>query len=283
MEDLDRPRVVPGAAARILEDLRALGLDWDEGPDIAGPHAPYTQSERSDHYQAALDRLAASGYVFPCYCSRADIARAAQASASAPHGQSDDGPRYPGTCRSLTREQIASHERSGRRPAMRFVVEAGEVEFDDGVHGARRFDPAREVGDFVVRRADGLFAYQLAVVVDDAAMGIEEVVRGDDLLPSTARQILLYRALGFEVPRFAHVPLLLGPDGQRLSKRHGAISVRSFVHKGTTVERVVGMLASSLLGDTIEEASAAELVKGFELAKVGRKAVRMDPGELAGA
>src|SRR5438034_148157 len=125
MEDLDGPRVVPGAAARILADLAALGLRWDEGPDRGGPHAPYAQSERSERYLAALDRLTRDGRIFPCFCSRADIALAALAAPSAPHGPSDEGPRYPGTCRDLTRDQVAAHERAGRRPSLRFRVEPG--------------------------------------------------------------------------------------------------------------------------------------------------------------
>jgi glutamyl-tRNA synthetase len=290
MEDLDGPRVVPGAAARILGDLRALGLDWDEGPDllglpglpgVGGPHAPYSQGERSDRYRAALERLTGDGRIFPCYCSRADIARAALAAPSAPHGPSDEGPRYPGTCRALDREAIAAHERAGRRPSLRFRVDPGEVQFVDGVHGEQRFEPAREIGDFVVRRSDGLFAYQLAVVVDDAEMAISDVVRGDDLLASTARQILLHRALGFEPPHFAHVPLVLGADGQRLAKRHGAIAVRALLDRGVRPERVIGLLASSLLGEPIHEARPCDLAASFSLARVAREPARIDPDALA--
>src|SRR5262249_34257062 len=151
-----------------------------------------------------------------------------------------------GTCRTLSSERAAAHARSGRRPALRFRVEPGEVEFVDSIYGPQRGDVHAQVGDFVVRRADGLHAYQLAAVVDDAAMAITDVVRGDDLLSSTARQLLLYRALGLAPPRFAHVPLVLGPDGQRLSKRHGAIAVRALLARGIPAGRVVARLAATL-------------------------------------
>jgi len=268
MEDLDGPRVVPGAAERILADLRALGLDWDEGPDAGGPHAPYRQSERTALYEAAADRLVAGGRAYPCWCSRKDLASAAAASPSAPHGPADEGPRYPGTCRALSRERAAELAKSGRRPSLRFRVDEGPVEFVDGVHGPQRVDVAAATGDFVIRRADGLHAYQLAVVVDDAAMAITDVVRGDDLLPSTARQLLLYRALGLRPPRFAHVPLVLGPDGQRLSKRHGAIAIRDLLATQSPA-RLVARLARSLLDAPIpDEATPGQLIDLFSLARV---------------
>jgi glutamyl-tRNA synthetase len=276
VEDLDGPRVVPGAEARMLADLRALGLDWDEGPDAGGPHAPYRQSERTARYDAAIARLEADGRVFPCFCSRADLARAAAAAPGAPHGPADDGPRYPGSCRELTREQRAELDRSGRRPALRFRADPDEVRFVDGVHGEQRCDVAAQVGDFVVRRADGLHAYQLAVVVDDAAMAIEEVVRGDDLLGSTARQLLLYRALGLPAPRFAHLPLLLGPDGRRLAKRHGAIGVRALLEGGATPGRLVALLARplGLLDGDEREARPESLLPRFALDRLPREPTR---------
>jgi glutamyl-tRNA synthetase len=181
------------------------------------------QSERIHLYEAALARLD----TFPCWCSRAELV------ASAPHG--DDGPRYPGTCRGRTE--------GPRRPSLRVRVDDEEVVWRDRLHGERRDRPSQQVGDFVVRRADGIFAYQLAVVVDDVAQGVTEVVRGDDLLSSTARQILLYRALGAAPPSWAHVPLILGSDGQRLSKRHGAIAVRE---SQLSPPALVGRLAATL-------------------------------------
>ena len=272
IEDLDGPRVVPGAEARILEDLAWLGLDWDEGPDAGGPHAPYRQSLRLARYDAAVERLLADGRAFRCWCSRAEVARAA----AAPHGPADDGPRYPGTCRVRTTPPPRD-----RRPSVRLRVDAELVEFSDGVHGTHRGDPASEIGDFIIRRADGIPAYQLAVVVDDAAMGITDVVRGDDLLGSTARQLLLYRALGLPAPRFAHVPLVLGPDGARLSKRHGAVALRALAERGRTPEEVVGLLAHTLgLQPAAVATTPQSLVAGFALASLTRAPTTLDPAAL---
>jgi len=237
VEDLDGPRSVPGAEERILEDLRWLGLDWEEGPDVGGPHAPYRQSLRLARYDAAVEQLLAGGHAFRCWCSRAEVARAA----AAPHGPADDGPRYPGTCRARTTPPPRD-----RRPSVRLRVDAEDVTFVDGVHGPWRENVAAAIGDFVIRRADGIPAYQLAVVVDDAAMGMTDIVRGDDLLGSTGRQLLLYRALGLEPPRFAHVPLILGADKKRLSKRHGATSVTEYQRQGYLSEAMTNFLA--LLG-----------------------------------
>ena len=218
VEDLDQGRVRPGIMDAQLADLRWLGLDWDEGPGVGGPFAPYVQGERRDRYRAAIRELNRQHRLFACGCTRREIAEAA----SAPHGAGDEGPRYPGTCRPA-KDLAGDPDHPDERPcALRFRVDREPVEFLDLLHGPQCFDPGAETGDFVVRRKDGVAAYQLAVVVDDAAMGITHVLRGDDLLPSTARQILLYRALGLEPPRWLHVPLLLGADGGRLSKREGA-------------------------------------------------------------
>lgn len=241
MEDLDRPRVRPGAAAAILADLRWLGLDWDEGPDVGGPYAPYTQSERLPLYQDHLRRLRDAGLVYPCYCSRADIARAA----SAPHGTADEGPRYPGTCRDPERRAHQRLHAGVRPPALRFRVPAGTVRVADGLYGPIEQDVAAAVGDFVIYRADRVPAYQFAVVVDDALMAITEVVRGADLLFSTARQVLLYRALGYPVPRFLHLPLAVDERGERLAKRQGAVGLDPLRSSGLTPAQVVGALAAS--------------------------------------
>jgi glutamyl-tRNA synthetase len=264
VEDLDFGRVRPGIQERQLEELRWLGLDWDEGPDVGGPHAPYVQSERTDRFEAALRALAAQGRLFECECSRRDIA----AAASAPHA-GDEGPRYPGTCRARVVDPgVASLTAHGRgRAALRFRTEPQEVCFDDLLQGRCCFDAAAETGDFVVRRKDGVAAYQLAVVVDDAAMEITHVVRGADLLSSTARQLLLFRALGLAEPRFLHVPLMMGPDGQRLAKRHGAVSLGELRERGADPAAVVGWLASTCgLAAPGESLSAGALVPCFEVA-----------------
>ncbi|WP_242344689.1 tRNA glutamyl-Q(34) synthetase GluQRS [Anaeromyxobacter terrae] len=267
VEDLDVPRVRPGMEARILAELAWLGLDWDEGPDVGGPSGPYRQSERRPLYAAALERLRAEERVYPCFCSRAEVAAAAQA----PHGPSDEGPRYPGTCRALSAAERALRART-RAPAWRFRAEPGLVAFEDGVHGPQAFDVEGSVGDFVVARADGVPAYQLAVVVDDAAMQVTDVVRGDDLLSSTARQLQLYRALGLAAPRFAHVPLVVGEDGERLAKRHGAISLAELRERGVAPEAVVGLLAElSGLAPPGARCRPAELVPGFALAQIPRR------------
>jgi glutamyl-tRNA synthetase len=218
VEDLDASRVRREAKQGILRDLSWLGLDWDEGPDIGGPTAPYVQSERTSLYLAELERLKASELVYPCTCTRADIARAA----SAPH-QEEEGPSYPGTC---SRRSARDAEALGDRPfAWRFRVSPGPIAWQDRFLGHMEVDPARAGGDFLVARHRVGPSYQLAVVVDDAAMGIGQVIRGSDLVTSTPRQILLYRALGQPLPAFGHVPLAIGPDGRRLAKRDNALKL----------------------------------------------------------
>jgi glutamyl-tRNA synthetase len=260
MEDLDRGRVRPGLAESILEDLEWLGLDWDEGPDRGGPCSPYEQSRRTALYDRAFDELRAAGRVYPCFCSRKDIAEAA----SAPQTPGDEA-RYPGTCREFGPDDVSARLREKRPPAWRFRVDPDQGQaFVDQVRG--RCAPAGGVppGDFVIRRMDGVAAYQLAVVVDDAAMEITEVVRGDDLLPSTVRQVILYEALGCSPPGFAHVPLLLGPDGARLSKRHEGVTVRELRDAGLGPWEIVGRLAHLIgLRTTPEPVRARDLIDDF--------------------
>jgi glutamyl-tRNA synthetase len=227
VEDLDPPRVAAGSEARILDDLAWLGLDWDET-------AP-RQSTRAGSYEAALARLAAAGLVYPCDCSRAEIARAA----SAPHAGEETV--YPGTCR----EADAAREMK-RAPAWRVRAADVTVAYDDGAVGRVEQNIARAVGDFVVRRADGVFAYQLAVVVDDAEQGITDVVRGADLVASTPRQIWLARTLSLPVPRFTHVALVVASDGQRLEKRTRGTTVRELRSVGFPPEAILGELAFGL-------------------------------------
>jgi glutamyl-tRNA synthetase len=277
VEDLDTARVRPGLEARILDELRWLGVDWDEGPDVGGPSAPYRQSERLADYAAALRRLRAAGLVYPCFCSRAEVA----AAAGAPHGPSDEGPRYPGTCAALPAEEVRRRSAS-RQPSWRFRAAPGPVPFVDGVHGPWTVDVAAEVGDFVVARADGVVAYQLAVVVDDAAMGVTDVVRGDDLLASTGRQLLLFAALGLPPPRFAHVPLVVGEDGERLAKRHGALSLGDLRAAGADPRAVVGLLAAlSGLAAPGSAVSPAELVRDFSLERIPRSPAVLKAGDVA--
>ena len=279
VEDLDAGRVRPGIMETQLDELRWLGIDWDEGPDVGGPHAPYVQSQRTELYEAALRALAERGLLFECACSRRDLAGAA----SAPHA-GDEGPRYPGTCRERTVDPAAvpSLVTYGTgRVALRFRVEPGIVELDDLLQGRCRFDPAAEGGDFVVRRKDGVAAYQLAVVVDDAAMRVTHVVRGADLLPSTARQLLLYEALGLAAPAFLHVPLMLGDDGERLAKRHGSVSLSELRAAGISAEKLVGWLASTCgLAEAGEAVSARGLIGRFDVERLPRKATAVTSGAL---
>ena len=236
IEDLDTARCRPDYARQVEEDLRWLGLAWDEGGSAGGPDAPYFQSERTALYEAALARLRGMGLVYPCFCTRAQLH-----AASAPHRE-DGLTVYPGTCRGLTAEDIARREAAGRKGALRLRVPEETVTFTDGHLGEVTEYLPTDCGDFLLRRSDGLFAYQLAVVVDDAAMGITEVVRGADLLSSTPRQLLLYELLGWEAPEFFHFPLLLSPDGRRLSKRDGDLGLAA-LRERYTPEEIVGKLA----------------------------------------
>lgn len=233
MEDLDLPRVQPGSAVQILAELKWMGLDWDEGQGAGGGCCPYRQSKRDDLYAAALELLDNNGLVFRCVCSRKDIRMAA----SAPHGKT---PKYPGTCR---HEKSILHDRPH---TWRFRVPKGTTSFDDATAGRATQNVAMEVGDFVLKRGDGLYAYQLAVVVDDALMGISDVVRGMDLIESTPRQILLYEALGAPPPTFWHVPLMRDGDGRRMSKRFGSATIEDFRAGGGDARQLVGELAASL-------------------------------------
>ena len=270
LEDLDTPRVVPGIAALQMEDLAWLGLDWDEGPDLGGPDVPYEQSHRSAFYEEALERLAIAGRLFPCRRSRKDL----QALASAPHG-SEGGNPYPASYRPQHLdpgwyESLCGMEKPDA--ALRFRVDGRPVVWHDRVFGEQVERVDRTVGDFVLKRRDGLYAYQLAVVVDDLAMRIDEVVRGADLLDSTARQIQLIEALGGTPPAWAHVPVAVNAQGEKLSKRDRATTLRSLRDEGTHPEAIVGQLAASLgIIDRPDPCRPGDLLREFAWEKVGRE------------
>ena len=227
-EDIDSTRFKLEFVPQMIEDLRWFGFEWQEGPDCGGPFGPYSQSERRPFYAMALEKLRERDFVYPCTCSRKDIRDAA----SAPNAGDDEGPIYPGTCREKRKAE------SGKQKfCWRFRVPDGEtISFTDGNCGEQKFVAGKDFGDFVVWRGDDVPAYQLACAVDDAAMGITEVVRGADLLLSTARQILLYRALGLAPPAFYHCALMLDENGKRLAKRHDALSLRALRERGETPE-----------------------------------------------
>jgi len=254
VEDLEARPGSRELAAQLMDDLAWLGLDWDEGP--------WYQSERSDVYEAAICRLAEKGLTYPCFCTRRELH-----AASAPHA-SDGTYVYQGTCRDLTPIEVRWRSQV-RPPATRLVVpdqgdEKGQIAFDDLVFGHHAEELWRDCGDFLVRRSDGVFAYQLAVIVDDALMGVTQVVRGRDLLGSTARQIYLQRLLGFAQPTYAHVPLLVAPDGRRLAKRDQDLELGELRARGMRPEELIGRLAAaSGLIDAYEPVSATDLLDGF--------------------
>ncbi len=253
-----------------VADLRLLGVDWD--------HPVVRQSDRLDHYEAALARLDADGLLYPCYCTRREV----QEAVAAPHGPSPEG-TYPGTCRDLTGADRAQREAEGRRPAWRVRAGGERVEVIDRLHGPF----GAEVDDFVVRRADGAPAYQVAVVVDDHDQGVTEVVRGDDLLATTPRQAWLAGRLKLPVPGYAHVPLVVGPDGERLAKRHGAVTLDDLRARGIDPPAVLAAMAASLI-PALDAApgrvrSVAELVDSFDPGRLPRAPWRFDPQTLAAA
>jgi glutamyl-tRNA synthetase len=263
IEDIDSPRVKPGAAAQACDDLRWLGLDWDEGPLV--------QTQRLTLYQQALHQLQRQELVYPCTCSRSDIERAA----SAPHAE-HEGPVYPGTCAG---RRVVDAAAMGDRPfAWRFRGSSHYWNFEDRFCGKLTLDPAKLGGDFVVWKAVGTPAYQLAVVVDDAANEITEVIRGDDLLPSTPRQLQLYAALGLQRPAFTHVPLVVGPDGRRLAKRHGDTRLSALRAAGVRAEMVLGLLAWSCGWlPEVAPVTARELVPLYRLDMIPRQPLVLLP------
>ena len=259
VEDLDASRARPGAETGARSDLKWLGLDWDEGPDVGGPSAPYVQSLRLGAYAETLERLKRTERVYPCTCTRADIERAS----AAPHGE-DEGPAYPGTCSS--RSATDGLDLGDRPFAWRFRVPPERISWEDLFLGPVELDPRRLGGDFIVARSGLSPSYQLAVVHDDAAMGVTQVIRGDDLVPSTPRQLLLYRSLGLTPPEFGHVPLAVGPDGRRLAKRDGSIKLATLRDDGVDPRRLVGWLARSCgWADRIVASSPRDWIGAFDL------------------
>jgi len=242
MEDLDEPRSRDGAAEKIIEDLRWLGLDWDEGPDCGGDTGPYVQSERKSVYAQALAQLQRKKCVYACVCSRKDI----QAAASAPHGH--DGVIYPGTCRSriVAQGTQGTQGTQGSAFALRLRVGQSVIEFDDHILALQQSRLAETSGDFVIRRRDGLYAYQLAVAIDDALMGVTDVLRGADLLESTPRQLLIFDLLELPRPQYWHVPLMTDRDGRRLAKRDAATGLDHYRSRGQCAAQVLGQLAFSI-------------------------------------
>lgn len=268
IEDLDRERSRPEYAEQLEQDLAFLGLTWDRGGEAGGPE--YFQANRTAYYEALLACLREKGLVYPCFCSRAELH-----AANAPHA-SDGEAVYSGKCRGLSAAEAESLSKT-RSPALRLRVPEETIVFQDGHYSRVCQALEQDCGDFILRRSDGTFAYQLAVVGDDAAMGITEVVRGRDLLSSTPRQIYLYRLLGFPVPEFFHTPLLLGPDGRRLSKRDRADSLDALREQGLSAEEIIGRLAF-LAGflDRPEPASPKELIPIFSWDKVPKEDVRWE-------
>lgn len=259
IEDIDGPRVKPQAEQQAIADLRWLGLDWD-GEVVR-------QTDRLSRYAAACARLLQDRRAYACVCSRKEVEEAA----SAPHEADLDGPIYPGTCAFVYADLADAKARTGRDAAVRFHVDTAAVAFVDGLRGPQA---GRIEGDFVIQKRDGGPAYQLAVVVDDAAQGVTEVLRGDDLLPSTPRQLLLYRALDLAPPAFVHVPLVVGPDGLRLAKRHGDTSLAAFRARGVRPQQIVGYLAHTCgMGPPGAECTPAELLPRFDLARLPRAPV----------
>ena len=271
IEDLDAERCPRRYADQLEEDLAWLGLVWDEGGSRGGPHPPYYQSECSGIYAESYRKLEAMGLVYPCFCSRSQLH-----AASAPH-TSDGNVIYPGTCRGLTAEEIAE-KRKKKAPAYRLMVPDEDVTFTDGCMGVHTENLLHDCGDFYLRRADGVFAYQLAVVVDDALMGVTQVVRGADLLSSTPRQLWLYRELGLPAPEFYHMPLLLAADGRRLSKRDGDESLEHLQARYTP-EQIIGRLAYACgLQNAPDPRTPAELADGFSWQRVPQNDIILPEG-----
>lgn len=275
IEDIDSPRVKPWAVEATIEDLKWLGLDWDHGPEspqgLEDSQNFFVQTQRLARYGEVLDELLAAGKVYACTCTRSEVAEMA----SAPHEsifQPLEGPVYPGTCRDRKRGPALNSE-----CAYRWAFDDECIEWIDRVHGPQSANPLHQLGDFVIGRSSGTPAYQLAVVVDDFDMGVTEVVRGDDLVNSTFRQLAILEYLGWPIPTYAHLPLMVGTDGKRLAKRHGDTRLSFFREAGVKPEAIVGYLAWTLkLIDRFEPLNASSLIGLLEWSKLPRTATTFD-------
>ena len=276
IEDTDAERSSAEMVAGILESLKWLGLDWDEGPEVGGPYSPYFQAQRLDRHRAAASRLVAEGHAYYCYCTPGELDASRRAAEAAGRAWS-----YDRTCRALDRNELDRREAAGLPRAVRFFVPEGRTAFDDVVRGHIEFDHAH-LEDFVLLRSDGHPTYHLSVVVDDVEMAISHVVRGDDHISNTPKQVLIYRALGAAVPTFAHVPLILGPDKKRLSKRHGATSVGEYEQQGYLPEAMVNFLALMgwSPGNNEEVFTRDELVARFSLEGISGGNAVFNPEKL---
>jgi nondiscriminating glutamyl-tRNA synthetase len=276
IEDTDVERHDPAAEAAIMEDLRWLGMTWDEGPDAGGKHGPYRQSEREKIYQEYAQKLLKAERAYPCYCTPEELAEMRKNLLAR-----GERPRYLGTCRELSSQQVKEFESEGRKPSLRLLIPEGATVMHDIIHGKKVFENDL-LEDFIIMRSDGRPAYNFAAVVDDALMEITHVIRGEDHLPNTPRQILLYEALGFTLPHFAHHPFLVAPEGERLSKRYGATSVRAYREEGFLPQAVTNYLA--LLGGGIsggeEIMSWEQMIEQFSLEGMARSPATFDVGKL---
>ena len=279
IDDTDPERSTQENVDQILRSMKWLGLDWDEGPEVGGDFGPYYQTHRADHYQAALQRLIESGNAYPCFCTAEEL----EAARTAAHERGDSFQGYQRTCRDLDPEEAKRRIEAGEPHVWRLRVpdDHGPVVVHDIVLGDCVFDP-KELDDMVLVRSDGTPTYNYATVVDDGEMGITHVIRGNDHLSNTPRQILVFEALGYEVPTFAHLSMILGPDGKKLSKRHGATSVEEYRDRGYLPEATVNYL--SLLGWSLDGETTiippAEIAKHFSLERISKNPSQLDEGKL---
>lgn len=276
IEDTDVERSTEASVDAIIDSIRWLGLDWDEGPIVGGRYGPYFQSERLETYREYADRLLSTGHAYQCYCTPDELEEARKAALG--RGESVG---YSGRCRHLSPEERRAFEAEGRKPALRFRVDEGETVVRDLIRGEVRF-ANRFIDDFVILKSDGYPTYNFAAVVDDTLMEISHIIRGDEHLPNTPKQIMIYRALGFDLPEFAHVSMILGPDRTKLSKRHGATSIAQYREDGYLPDALVNYLV--LLGwayDATQQIfSREELIEKFTLEKVSKNPAVFDPDKL---